>query len=389
MKIIKTLLLGILVLCVTFSIALWATGNGYIFRAFSMTYLQGHSTANIYDYKDHTNRTVTTTRPSPWKKHPLYNQLSLPEPLTEKLDTYQTTAIVVIKDGQLLLEQYWLGHDKNTISNSFSIAKSVTTMLLFAAIEDGFVRDIDQPITDFLPEYKHDSFGKHATLGDLSAMTSGYDWDEHYYLPLNMTAKSYYGSDIEEQILSRKFRSAPNGSFLYLSGATQMLGIALERAIGQSLSEYLSKKVWQPLGMEHNALWSLDANGKIEKAFCCLNATARDFAKLGQLMLNNGQWEGTQVLTENAVKVMTSVKESAFNDELKRQYGHSIWVDDEHTTPFYAMLGHLGQRVISIPSENLVIVRIGHLKDPLIPEKGTLPNGDIYYLVSGVLEMLK
>lgn len=389
MKIIKTLLLTILIVCGLSSIALLATDNGYIFRAFSMTYLKGHNTASIYDHTDQTNRTVTTTKPSPWKKHPLYNQLSLPDSLTEKLDTHQTSAIVVIKDGQLLLEKYWLGHDQTTISNSFSIAKSVTTMLLFAAIEDGFVRGIDQPITDFLPEYKNDPFGQQATLGDLSAMTSGYDWDEDYYLPLNMTAKSYYGSDIEKQILSRQFRNKPNGNFLYLSGATQMLGIALERAIGQNLSDYLSKKIWQPLGMERNALWSLDANAQMEKAFCCLNATARDFAKLGQLMLNNGQWEGTRVLTEHAVNVMTSVKESAFNGELKRQYGHAIWVDDEHAPPFYAMLGHLGQRVISIPSENLVIVRIGHKKDPLIPEKGTLPNGDIYYLVSGVLEMLK
>src|SRR5690606_30606350 len=129
-------------------------------------------------------------------------------------------------------EYYWDDYSATSNTNSFSMSKSVITMLLGKAIEQGYIKSLDQPITDFLPEFKDDEFGKKCTVGHLSAMRSGYDWSEDYYLPLNPTAKAYYGSNIEKQMLSRSFISEPGGDFNYLSGDTQLLAIILQRAVG-------------------------------------------------------------------------------------------------------------------------------------------------------------
>ena len=123
-------------------------------------------------------------------------------------------------------------------------------MLLGKAIEQGYIESLDQPITDFLPEFEDDEFGRNCTIGDLSAMTSGFDWKEDYYLPLNPTAKAYYGRNIEKQMLSRKFISEPGQRFNYISSDTQLLAIILQRAVGISISQYLQEEFWQPMGME-------------------------------------------------------------------------------------------------------------------------------------------
>ncbi|MDO5509209.1 MAG: serine hydrolase [Weeksellaceae bacterium] len=371
---------------------LFITGNQYIIRGVQLTYLKGKTTANIYDYKDFGNRLVLSAAPQPWDTQPDYNQQSLPDSLLQHLEQYSTDAFLVIKDGKLWQEHYFQNRKSTDISNSFSIAKSVVTMLMFKAIEDGYIQSTEQKITDFLPEYKEDSFGSQCTIGHLSAMTSGYDWQEDYYLPLNPTAKAYYGTDIEKQMLQRGFDEMPGSRFEYLSGATQLLAIIIQRATNKPISTYLTESFWQPMGMEQDAQWSLDANDEMEKAYCCLNATARDFAKLGQLLLQHGNWNGRQLLSKEHVQKMVQPNLSAFASANTAQYGYSIWTDYSNQPQFYAMLGHLGQRVIVIPEINTVIVRLGHEKDDRKLGMGTIGDAtgsDTYIYVNQVYKMIK
>lgn len=377
-----------LILIVALIGLLYLTGNQYIIRGVQLTYFKGHKTANIDDYKDFDNNIVLSGKPQPWQEHELYNKIPLTDSLQSELERYKSIGFFVAKDGQALWEYYWDGYSNKSLTNSFSMAKSVVTMLLGKAIEQGYIQSMDQPITDFLTEFKDDPLARKCTVGDLSAMTSGYDWQEDYYLPLNPTAKAYYGDNIEKQMLSRSFVGEPGKHFNYLSGDTQLLAIILQRAVGISISQYLQEEFWQPMGMEEDAYWSKDRKDGMEKAYCCLNSNVRDFGKLGQLLLQNGNWNGKKILDSAFIKKMITPNSKAFNEGEHQRYGYSIWTDYEHQPNFYGLMGHLGQRVIVVPSENVVIVRLGHEKDARITGKGFLDN-DTYYFVDEVMKMLK
>ena len=382
-KIIKWILIIIALLLIT----LYVTRNSYIIRGIQLTYLKGEKTANIDDYKDFDNNVILAGNPQLWIQHPSYNQIKLDSIFEKELQDFQTAGFILIKDGQLLNEHYFNGYNEKSLTNSFSMAKSIQTLLVGKAIEDGYIKSLDQKITDFLPEYKDDPFGSLCTVGDLSAMTSGYDWEEDYYFPLNPTAKAYYGDDIEKQILDRKFTSKPGEHFNYLSGNTQLLGILLKRALkDKSISQYTQETLWQPMGMEYDAQWSKDKADGMEKTYCCFNSDARDFAKLGQLLLNNGKWNGKQIIDSAFIKKITSPNTKAFNKNEVPTYGYSIWMDPSYKTPFYAMLGHQGQRIIVIPSQNLVVVRTGRTHHDL-PDTNPIKDGDVYRIVDEAIRI--
>ncbi|MFV0304901.1 MAG: serine hydrolase domain-containing protein [Moheibacter sp.] len=387
-KIIVRILQGICLLLVLIIALLYLTGNQYIIRGVQLTYLKGEKTANIDDYKDFDNNVILANKPQPWVEHERYNKILLTDSLRNELEIYKSIGFFVVKDGKALLEEYWEDYSAESYTNSFSMAKSVVTMLLGKAIEQGYIKSLDQPITDFLPEFKDDAFAQKCTVGNLSAMTSGYDWSEDYYFPLNPTAKAYYGSNIEKQMLSRSFIQEPGGHFDYLSGTTQLLAIVLQRAVGISLSQYLQEEFWQPLGMEQDAYWSKDKKEGMEKAYCCLNSNVRDYAKLGQLLLQQGNWNGKQIIDSAFVKKMVTPNYKVFNEGEHVRYGYSIWTDYEHQPNFYGFMGHLGQRIIVVPSENLVIVRLGRIKDNRYTGRGFLDN-DTYVYVDEVMKMLK
>ena len=280
----KWIVLPIVALLIIISLSFVVTGNAYIFRGLQLTYLKGENTANIDDYVDFDNRTIRAKNPIEWEKVANFQQVKLTPTLQNALDTDETVAFAIIKDGKLLYENYWQGYGADSHTNSFSMAKTVTTMLYLKAVEDGYIGSVDEPITKWLPEYADDKYAQNCTLADFSAMTSGYDWTEDYYFPINPTAESYYGHDLVKQMVNRDFVEECGGQFEYSSGDTQMLGIALSRALaphGYTISSYLEERFWQPLGMQGDAYWSLDGASSIEKVYCCLNASALDFAKFG------------------------------------------------------------------------------------------------------------
>ena len=384
-KILLRIFLGIFIIILLLIAGLHITGNGYVIKAVQKTILKGYSTTNIDDHPDFDNNIIQAGVPQKWELHELYNQIELTDTLRKELEGFQTIGFAIIKEGKLLYEEYWDDYSDESLTNSFSMAKSITTILLGKAIEQGYIKSMNQPIVDFIPEFADDSWGKLATVGDLSSMCSGFDWTEDYYTPINMTTEAYFGNDIEKQLLKRGFSQQPGGKFKYSSADTQLLAIVLKRATGKGLAQYLSEEFWRPMGMEHDALWSI--SGGIEKSFCCVHSNVRDFAKLGQLLLQKGNWNGEQLLDSAFVDLMTTPNPEAFEPNEPKKYGYSIWIDTEYNTPFYGMMGHLGQRVIVVPSENIVIVRLGKSKDIKHESKGHL-DADNYYLVDETIKSI-
>lgn len=349
--------MAIFIYFITFMIAALAIfyilGYGYLFNGISKTYLRGKISANIDDGKLFSANTIATKSPVPWEKDPQYNKKELPDTIAGDLIRSETASFIVIKDGKMLHEQYWKGYHALSATNSFSMAKAITVMLLGKALEDGKIRSLDDKFSDYFEDFKNKDFARNLTLKHLAQMESGLDWDEDYKNPFLPNARAYYGRSLMKATFSRKFKSDPGEKFEYQSGSTQLLGFAVRKAVGQSLAGYLSEKFWIPLGMEQDATWSTDESG-MEKTYCCIHSNARDFAKLGQLFLNNGKVGHQQLLSPYFIEQMkTSTKRSG------EIYGMGFWVNNDNPVKHYYFLGLQGQYIIMVPEYNMVIVRTG------------------------------
>ncbi|MFT6407946.1 MAG: CubicO group peptidase (beta-lactamase class C family), partial [Arenicella sp.] len=361
MTVIKNITISLLAIILGSVGLLYATGNGFIITSLKRTYMIGEVTANINDFTEFKTNVITSSTAQAIPKHASYNQKELSSEFKQQLEELNAAAFLVLKDGQVVFEEYLSGYNDRSKTNSFSMAKTVTTMLLGIAIEEGYVRDLDQAIVDFLPEFKDDPIGKTATIRQLSLMNSGYEWDENYYTPFSPTVRLYYGGDVSAFTLGREFSAEPGSFWEYSSASTELLGIFLLRALqkagaAMTLSEYLSEKIWQPMGMNDDALWHTDDQG-MELTYCCLSTNARNYAKLGLLMMNNGNWNGQQLIPQAFVEQMVKPEGNAY-------YGLSTWLSDTQSPAFYAFSGHLGQFIINVPEHNMVVVRLGEKAHP-------------------------
>ncbi|MBO6183977.1 MAG: serine hydrolase [Chryseobacterium sp.] len=335
------------------AVLFYLLGYAYIFNGISKTYLRGKTSANIDDGKLFTSNIIHTTKPVLWNEHSDYNKKDLPKNIVDDLTHSNTASFLVIKEGKLLHEQYWNGYNELSKTNSFSMAKAVTVMLFGKALEEGKITNIDAPFSEFYDEFKNKPFGKDVTLKHLAQMESGLNWDENYKNPFLPNARAYYGTSLMKATFPRPFKEKPGERFEYQSGSTQLLGFAVKKAVNQSLSSYLSEKFWIPLGMEQNATWSIDQSG-MEKTYCCIHSNARDFAKLGQLFLNDGKVGDEQILNLDFIEQMrTPTKKS---DEI---YGMGLWINNDNPIKHYYFLGLQGQYIIMIPEHKMVIVRTG------------------------------
>lgn len=356
MKVLKNILVGFIGFVLLAVLGLWVTGNGFILTGIKRTYMVGNPTANIDDHQQFKTNTIKTANPKAWPLASNYAKDKLSPDFLKYLEKNDAVAFLVAKDGELVTESYFSGYNDKSKTNSFSMAKTVVTMLLGKAIEEGYIESIDQKISDFIPEFAEDKFGKEATIGSLSTMSSGYDWDESYYSPFSPTVELYYGNDVIDFLTNRGFSHEVDEYFYYSSASTQLLSIVLKRALQKdrpdiTLSEYLTEKFWQPLQMNDDALWHLDNNG-MELGYCCINTNARNYAKLGQLLLQDGKWEGQQLIDSNYVYMMHQPK-------FQKNYGYSTWLGLDAIEPYYYFRGHLGQYIIVVPNQNMVIVRLG------------------------------
>jgi CubicO group peptidase (beta-lactamase class C family) len=317
--------------------------------------------ANITDHKIFPSRTATNdsvkfTFTDPTKP-------KIPRTLTfgdkvydfeEYLEKNKTVAFLIIKNDTLLCEKYYRGYSEESVVNSFSMAKSITSILIGCAIEDGFIQSVEEPVIKYIPELKGNGIEK-LSIKNLLQMTSGFDYSESYVNPFGDAATFYYGRNLRKALFNLKPEKEPGTIFSYSSGDSQMLGLVLERALkGKKITEYLQEKLWKPLGMEYDATWSLDKRKDgLEKTFCCVNARARDFAKIGRLYLNNGNWNGKQIVKKEWVEISTTA------DTLEGgapDYKYQWWLEKDGN---YMAQGILGQYIYVVPKKNMIIVRLG------------------------------
>lgn len=275
------------------------------------------------------------------------------------LEKHKTVAFLVIHRDTVTYERYFKGYDQAQVHTSFSMAKSVVSMLIGCAIADGFIHSVDQPVTDFLPEMAKNGWGK-VSLEHVLQMTSGMDFNESYVNPFGHAAKFYYGRRLYAATENLKLKEEPGKKFEYTSGNTQLLGLVLERALRakgdqRAISQYLTDMLWQPLGMEYSSSWSIDRKKDgLEKTFCCINAPARDFAKLGSLYLHKGQWQGKELVPAKWVEQSTRVDTTQGSSA---GYQYQWWLPSDEGD--LMAQGILGQFVYVDPSRELVIVRLG------------------------------
>jgi CubicO group peptidase (beta-lactamase class C family) len=272
------------------------------------------------------------------------------------LALHKTVAFLIIKNDTIQYEKYFNGYKEESVVASFSMAKSVTSILIGCALDDGLIKSVNEPVVNYIPELKKNGLDK-ITIRDLLQMQSGIKFNESYVNPFGDAATYYYGTNLRRAIYKRKLDDKISGDpqFSYSSGDTEVLGLVLERALkGKTITAYLEEKLWKPLGMEYDATWSLDRKKEgLEKTFCCINARARDFSKLGRLYLNGGSWNGRQIVSKSWVEESTHASNGPGE---VNYYKYQWWLNDDGS---YMMQGILGQYVYVNPAKNLIIVRLG------------------------------
>lgn len=326
-------------------------------------------------------------------------------PLTQWLDDEtSTTAFLVIKNDSIVYEEYFEGYESGDIATIFSVSKSVTSLLTGIAVDEGLIEDVNDPVTKYIPELlEGDPLFQKLTIRHLLDMRSGLDYKESYSNPFADMAKLYYGTNQLKQLSKLGFNHEPGTYHQYQSGTTALLGIAVERATGMDLGQYLEAKVWKPMGMEFPAVWSLDdKRNRSAKGYAGLATTARDLAKIGKLYADGGNWRGKQIVSEDWVKSsvipdMTndayqyqwySVEETLTGEDKKTRYfpdslaaaqaAQTLELDHTQAKPsnvnpgqwyvdyvgpaFYAQ-GILNQFIYVDPEKDLVIVRQGRKWD--------------------------
>lgn len=359
MKLLIKLLKWVIILFGLLIVVLFVTDTDYLIKAVRTIYANGYTTAYLEDYKEFDNQLIETSLPQSWPNHKDYNSAKETDRLVKTNKELGTIAYVIIKNDSIWFENYYDGFDENSKSNSFSMAKSYVSALLGKAIMDGYIKSLDQPVCDFIPEYCEGLAAK-MTVGDLSSMASGTNWDERYYSPFSITTRAYFDDDLEKVVTGLKVVKEPGKAFKYASGDTQMLAIVIERATGKKIYEFLEESFWKPMGCENETLWQLDSEDHdLVKAYCCIASNAKDFARFGKLYKDHGKWNGKQLLDSAFVakSITPRFKESP-------QYGYGWWMKDLGDKHFFMMRGHLGQYVIVEPTDNVIIVRLGHQKSP-------------------------
>ena len=314
----------------------------------------------------------------------------------------KTVAFLVIRNDSLLYERYFEKYNEESIVTSFSVAKSFVSALIGIAIQEGYIKSVEEPITNYLPELSIENEGfKTITIENALNMRTGLKFDESSYAnPFSEIAGLYYGRNHLRLLQKTKIESAPGEEYEYQSINTEILGLIVERATGKKLAKYFEEKLWQPLGMEFDGSWNIDSKQhEAPKAYCCINGRAKDFAKFGSLYLKDGQWNGENIVNKDWVRKSTTYtlqnegyqyqwycdadivredgKTQYFADSLsavnampsnaaywvnKSSVEKGKWYVSKPNDSFMA-IGILGQYIYVDRSKNLVMVRFGKKSD--------------------------
>jgi CubicO group peptidase (beta-lactamase class C family) len=282
-----------------------------------------------------------------------------------------TTSLLVLRQGKLESEAYFTGANADSRFTSWSIAKSFVVTLIGMALLDGKIKSIDDRIDQYIPELKGKAYGE-ASIKSVMQMASGVRFSEIYTDKFSDINKLFYkvfifGQGVNESVANYPREVQAGSRFSYASADTQVLSWLATKVFEKPLASVVQERIWQPLGMESSAYWSLDRVDGNELGYCCLNATARDFAKLGQLYLQDGQWQGKRLLPENWSKLVTrpgfagqepgapNPTQASGNNGV-RGYAMQFWVPKEYDGEYYAN-GVWGQSIWISEKTQTVIVR--------------------------------
>ena len=342
-----------------FLIFLFPSDLIYLSELVSTIYKIQRTDPDITDYKYFDNIEIPKSKnPQAWPVHEKYNKTPSTEKLNSKNSTLGTIAFLIIKNDSIWHEKYYEGYDTNSFSNSFSMSKSIVSAAMGRAIQEGFFKGLNDKVGSYIPEY-NEGFASELTIGDLSSMSSGMKWNESYTNIFGVTARAYVGSNLNKLIKSRPIIKKPGKSFEYLSSDTQLLAMTIEKATKRKLSDLVYDWFWNPMGAENKALWQVDnLKTNTEKAYCCFNSNARDFARFGKLYKDHGLWNGKRLLDSTFIKKSLTARFLS-----SPQYGYGFWLGNLEEKKYFAMRGYLGQYVIVFPKENIVIVRLGRMEE--------------------------
>ena len=288
--------------------------------------------------------------------------------LNEFLERVTATGLLVIQNGRIVNEQYFQGADAQSRFTSWSVAKSFVSTLVGMALDEGKIKSIDDPITRYVPSLAGSGYNE-VPIRHVLQMASGVKFDEIYgdqFSDINLFFyKTLIFGQRADDVMAEYGRARPSGEvFHYISINTQALGMLLRAVYDKPLDKLLEEKLWQPLGMEGDALWNVDSQGAdgVALAFCCLNAQLRDYAKLGQLYLQQGRWQGEQLIPQAWVQEATKPGAAFLEpgaspyDYGQRGYQYQWWVPPNYEREYFAA-GVWGQYIYVSEIDNLVITR--------------------------------
>ncbi len=290
-----------------------------------------------------------------------------------------STGLLVMHRGQIVLEQYWQGYDERSPFNAMSMSKTIVGLLIGQAIANGDITSLEDAAADYLPEWRTDARSA-ITLRDLIYMQSGLRNEQSTSSPLSDLVHLYIGSEVERTALNVPAMRPPGQVFEYNNVNSQLLAIVLERATGMAYQDYLAEHLWRPLGASDAKIW-LDRSGGIAKTFCCLFGTLSDWARVGQMLLQDGRFNNRQVMPSEWIATMLEPS------PIEATFGKHIWVkartpdypnvDQAATVPYlaedtFSLDGRDLQRVYVVPSQDLVIVRMGEHPDTW--DDAVIPN---------------
>ncbi len=386
MRIIKGFFITIVALVVIVIAGLYFSGNKHMITGMRQTYLIGKSKPDIFDMKYFDVSTIKADHPEPWAMHTRYNLMALSPSDFAFVDSMETTAFLVFKNDSLLFEKYWENTDVETTSNSFSMAKSFTSILIGKAIDEGYIQSVDQKVSDFLPEYAG-GMDTDLTIKNLLQMTSGIPFGESYSSPFGYMARAYYGKNLQEETVKFHVEKTPGTFWIYEGGNTVLLGLILEKATGRTVSDYFFQKIWSCIGAEYNTFWNLDHAGGLEKTYTGVYATARDYARIGKLYMHDGVWDNDTIISPEYVR--QSLAPCNIPDSTGTPtswYGYQWWLGEHEGSPLFSARGMRGQYIVVLPEEKLIIVRLGHLQEK--ERKSNMPT-DLYRYLDIAKSMVK
>ncbi len=362
MKKLKILFVTLGVLFLIYAL-LWISPYNYLIKGVSLTYLKGEKSPTYKDWVDFDLRPISNDLSKKFTTVKAEKTIELNPDLLKMLTKTQSGSYLVYKNDTLISENYFDGSSDSSRTNSFSMAKTITTLLVQMAIQDKLIGSWDDKVIDYLPWIKGE-YAKELTLRHLSTMTAGLNWDESYLSPFGITAKAYYSNDIEGVMRTVDVVEKPGEKFEYQSGSTQLLGFVLQAAINEgnknnrvavkTISEFAQERLWKRIGAEYPAYWSLDKENGKELSYCCFDATSRDFGKLGLLVMHHGKNYMGEQLVDSSFLAMAQQPYKSLN------YGHSFWLGEIGGIKFSYFQG-LGGQYIVLPkdNENMVVVRTG------------------------------